>query len=337
VNQVNQRRVRRWLEDGKHRAGEPMSFQLQTPIAFIFFNRPDPTARVFQAIRQAKPPQLFLIADGPRADRPGEAECCAATRAVVEQVDWDCQVLTNYADHNLNCGVRVATGLDWVFSQVEEAIILEDDCLPDSSFFQYCQELLEYYRHDQRVMTISGDHSPLGLKRKRQATDSYYFSIHPRIWGWATWRRAWQLRDMEMAQWEVIRDDGWLDDIFRNPAEARTWQRQLQNAKDSDDYWDYPWNLTCWLHHGLCIVPNTNMVANLGLGPGASRTTDAEDPRANTPVGAMSFPLVHPKFMVVDRQAEQFFYDTVQDYFSLRARLRGRLRPVRRWLKRMRK
>lgn len=171
---------------------------MQTPVAFIIFNRPDRTAKVFEAIRQARPSMLLVAADGPRVNRTGETGKCAETRSIIDRVDWPCEVLTNYSDINMGMKQREATAFSWVFDIVEEAILLEDDCLPHPTFFRYCEELLRYYRHDERVMTISGDNTPLGNPRNRQTQDSYYFSIYARTWGWATWRRAWQHYDLEM-------------------------------------------------------------------------------------------------------------------------------------------
>ena len=156
------------------------NWQLTTPVVFVIFNRPDTTAKVFEAIRQAKPPKLLVIADGARIDKPGEAKKCAAARAIINQVDWQCEVLTNYSDVNLGCRKRVSSGLDWVFEQVEEAIILEDDCLPHPTFFRYCQELLEKYRDDEHIMMISGNNFQFGRKRNEY---SYYFSHYSHIWG----------------------------------------------------------------------------------------------------------------------------------------------------------
>ena len=130
---------------------------METPVVFVIFSRPETTARVFEAIRQAQPAMLLVIADGPRPDRPEDVERCAATRAIIEQVDWDCEVLKNYADENMGCGKRPASGFTWAFEQVEQAIILEDDCLPHPSFFTYCETLLDYYRHDTRIMHINGN------------------------------------------------------------------------------------------------------------------------------------------------------------------------------------
>lgn len=161
-----------------------------TAIVFLIFNRPEETARTFAAIKAARPSTLLVVADGPRLDRAGEQELCARTRTVIDGVDWPCEVLRNFADANIGCGRRVSSGLDWAFSQVDEAVILEDDCLPDPSFFPYCDELLERYRTDERIMMVSGNNFQNGASR---TWDSYYFSRLPHCWGWATWRRASQL------------------------------------------------------------------------------------------------------------------------------------------------
>src|SRR5262245_27851901 len=141
--------------------------QINTPLAFLVFRRPQTTARVWEAIRQARPKTLLIVADGPRATHTGETELCAQVRAICDRVDWPCEVLRNYAETNLGCRQRVSSGLDWVFQTVEEAIILEDDCLPHPTLFSYCQELLERYRYDERVMLISGANVEPGPPRTK--------------------------------------------------------------------------------------------------------------------------------------------------------------------------
>jgi hypothetical protein len=177
-------------------------WKLSTPVAFLIFNRATTTERVFAEIARAKPRQLLLIADGPRPDREEEADRCAATRAIVDQVNWDCQVLKNYADCNLGCKKRVSSGLDWVFRNVEEAIILEDDCLPHPTFFRFCQEMLEKYRSDTRIMQICGFNA---LYEQQSLPYSYYFSKFGPIWGWASWRRAWEHYDVDMKLWPLVK------------------------------------------------------------------------------------------------------------------------------------
>jgi hypothetical protein len=275
---------------------------MKTPIAFIIFNRPDTTARVFEAIRQAKPPLLLVIADGARTSKLGEVKKCAAARAIIEGVDWDCEVRTNYSDINLGCGKRVSSGLDWVFQEVEEAIILEDDCLPDPSFFQFCEELLEYYRHDTRIMCISGDNFQSG---KKYSDASYYFSRYPHCWGWASWRRAWRYYDFKMSIWPQIRDDGWLDGMLDHKDQIRYWSAIFNNMyKRVTDTWDYQWTFACWIQSGLSILPEVNLISNIGFRDDATHTIE-DSPLANLPVEPLKFPLTHPPFLLRNSEADR--------------------------------
>ena len=280
---------------------------MKTPVAFLIFNRPNTTARVFAAIRQAQPPQLFVIADGARSDRAGEAAKCAAARAVIDEVDWECEVFTNYSDVNLGCKVRVASGLDWVFERVETAIILEDDCLPDPSFFLFCEKLLERYREDERIMVISGDNFQFGQQRTAY---SYYFSRFNHCWGWASWRRAWQHFDVKMKLWEQVKQERWLELILEEPRAAQYWHKVFQAAYDEQvNTWAYRWTLACWLQSGLTIIPRTNLVSNIGFGADGTHTT-VKSPFAELPVTAIDFPLQHPPFVVRHALADRFTQNT---------------------------
>ncbi|NDJ24622.1 glycosyltransferase family 2 protein [Nostoc sp. B(2019)] len=286
---------------------------MRTPVVLIIFKRPNTTEKVFAAIRQAKPPKLFVIADGPRADRPGEAENCEATRAIIEQVDWNCEVLTNFSDVNLGCRLRVSSGLDWVFSQVEEAIILEDDCLPHPTFFPFCDELLDKYRDDNRIMVVAGNNFQYGRVRNQ---DSYYFSRYNHCWGWATWRRAWQHYDHEMKLWPKIRDEDWLRDILLELSAVKFWQNIFQYTYEKKiNSWAYAWTFSCWIQNGLSILPNVNLVSNIGYSLDATHTVNNYNNFANMPVVPIDFPLQHPLFIIRNSQADFFtqknnFYDS---------------------------
>jgi hypothetical protein len=203
---------------------------METPIVLIIFRRPQTTAQALEVLRQVKPRRLFVVADAPRLDKPGEAEKCAATRALIQTIDWDCQLLENYADSNLGSYRRVPTGLDWVFEQVDRAIILEDDCLPHPSFFPFCEELLERYAEDQRIGTISGNNFQA---IQPSCSESYYFSRYHHSWGWATWRRAWQYFDMEMTHWPQVRDRHLLGAILDDPRTLNYWEDIFQQVYDS--------------------------------------------------------------------------------------------------------
>ncbi len=278
---------------------------MKTPIAFIIFNRPNTTERVFAEIAKAKPQKLFVIADGPRSDRPGETEKCAATRAVIERVDWPCEVIKNYSETNLGCGRRPATGISWVFEQVEKAIILEDDCLPHPTFFRFCEELLEKYRDDERVMMIGGTNS---LFSQRQPPYSYHFSRIGTSWGWATWRRAWQHFDFEIKLWPALRNTPWLQDILEDPkavAHCQDLYDKTYAGSDQVDYWDHQWSFTCWAQNGLVILPNINLVSNLGFGLDATHTLSPKSNLANIAAAEMKFPLQHPPYVVRDAEADR--------------------------------
>ena len=276
----------------------------ETPIVFLIFRRPDLTAQVFETIRQAKPKKLLVVADGPRND--SEVILCQQTRAVIESVDWDCEVLKNYADKNLGCRKRVSSGLDWVFAQVEEAIILEDDCLPHPSFFKYCQELLDYYREDERIWCISGDNFQDAQWR---GDGSYYFSNYNHCWGWASWRRAWQKYDYDLSNWQKFRDNQYLKSILDSPLEIKYWHNTFETLYKlgQPNTWDYPWLCTCWQNSGLTILPNVNLVSNIGFRSDGTHVT-GESKFANMTVEDIG-EIRHPSFLVRDRTADEYTFD----------------------------
>lgn len=281
---------------------------LKTPVVLIIFNRPDRTEQVFNTIRQAQPAKLLVVADGPRSDRPEEAEKCALTRAIIEQVDWECEVLKNYSDVNLGCGVRVSTGLNWVFEQVEEAIVLEDDCLPHPHFFRFCEELLERYRHDNRIMSIAGNQHLLGYNHQLSKY-SYYFSRYPLVWGWATWCRAWKHYDFGMKNLPEILEDGWFKGILNNKREVDFWTRNFEEVYDRQYTWDYQWFFACWIQRGLSIHPTVNLVSNIGFGSEATHTKNKNNFWADLPLESLAFPLEHPPFVIPNLPADNYLQE----------------------------
>ena len=289
-------------------------FELKTPIAFIIFKRPETTRKVFEAIRQVKPRKLLVIADGPRDRVAGEAEDCAVTRKIIKDVDWNCEVLRNYSPINLGCKKRVSSGIDWVFNHVEEAIILEEDCLPDPTFFPFCENLLEKYRDDNRIFSISGQNLLFGQKRTEY---SYYFSRHTYIWGWATWKRAWQYYDLEMKLWPEIKASGFLNDILTNPQAVKEWSKKFQELYDGQiDTWDYQLMFASWVQNGINIHPNSNLISNIGFGSVSTHTTRKRSKYAEIPTEPVAFPLEHPPFVVCDRQADNHVQQNVYRHSS---------------------
>jgi len=274
---------------------------LRTPIAFIVFNRPEVTARVFEAIAAARPTRLFVIADGPR--NAAEREKTDAVRAIVSRVDWPCEVETNFADENMGCKRRVSSGLGWVFDRCEEAIILEDDCLPRPTFFQFCSELLDRYRDDPRVSMISGDN----FQDRRRGEGSYFFSYIAHVWGWATWRRVWRQFDEAMTTWPTDRHAPWLKELLQTPEVLKVYQRAFDAVHNGQvDTWDAQWQLAVWRSRGLVALPNGNLVSNLGFGQDATHTRKPDSPDANLPTADLAWPLVHQPTVERDRAADLF-------------------------------
>lgn len=283
---------------------------LQTPVALFVFRRADTTRRVFQAIAKAQPAKLFLIADGPRDGRAGEAEACDEVRKIITRVDWPCEVVTNFSSNNLGCRERMISGLNWVFSQVEEAIILEDDCLPDPSFFPFCQELLEKYRGDSRISYISGSNL---VEKHLNIVDSYYFSHIGGIWGWATWKSEWQRYDRHLSDWPKLKGENLLAKIFDQARAVAYWTSIFDAMYENrgPNTWDYQWTYTHLKTNALTIIPRVNLIANVGFGLDATHTIQV-DSRLTPPAKTLEFPLRHPSSFAPLRSADR----RLQDLFS---------------------
>lgn len=281
-----------------------MTPNIETPIVFFVFNRPDTTGRVFEAIRSARPRTLFVVADGPRSDCQGEADICATVRNITETVDWPCEVVRNYSSGNMGCKKRISSGLNWVFEQVEEAIILEDDCLPQPAFFRFCEELLVHYRHDDRIGQIGGANFQFGSRRDQ---NSYYFSRYHHIWGWATWRRSWRHYDLTMSAWPHVRNGNWLYDFLGDPLVFHYWSKKFDKTfAGRIETWDYQWMFAMWINNRLSVIPNANLITNIGV-QGRSGQADAKLSMLNIPFGTMEFPLQHPGVFIRDALSDSRF------------------------------
>jgi hypothetical protein len=277
---------------------------LNVPVAFFLFNRPKPTRQVFAEIAKARPSKLLLIADGPRTD--AEGSLCEAARQVVADIDWPCEVQRNFSDANLGCRKRMYTGIDWVFSQCEEAILLEDDCLPHATFFPFCVELLNHYRNDERVMMISGNNMQHG---RRWSMYSYYFSVVTHIWGWATWRRAWRCHDAQMPDWPENSPTDFPGDFVPCGAAKRYYRKMMDETFTGKlNAWSLAWMYAAWKRRSLTILPQVNLISNIGFGPEATHTKRL-DPFAALPTEAMEFPLMHPPKVANLVEADQNFFN----------------------------
>lgn len=279
--------------------------QLKTAVLLIAFNRPDNAQRVFNEIRKAKPARFFMAVDGPRENRPEEKSLCKTVRDIVKQVDWECEVKTLFQEENLGCGVGPSRAITWFFENVEEGIILEDDCVPHQSFFQFCQEMLEKYRDEEKVMVVSGDNFQSG---KTRGNASYYFSIYPHIWGWATWRRAWKHFDFTVSSIPKSEIEAQIKSILKDKDAQNYWLEIFQKVHGGHrkDIWDYQWLCATWIHQGLTIIPNVNLVSNIGFGPDATHTNTPDPAITNIQTEEIHFPLLHPSGIEADKDADSF-------------------------------
>ena len=290
---------------------------LNTPVLFLIFNRPDTTQVVFDEIRKAQPTQLFVAADGPRKNYSHDPENCRRAREIIRQVDWDCKVTTLFREENLGCKHAISSAIDWFFSHVEEGIILEDDCVPDQSFFPFCQELLEKYRDDERVMMIGGTNY---LFNHNEMNESYYFSRYYAIWGWATWKRAWSFYDIGISDWPTYNSRKYLDEIYKNRKIVSFFRKMMQEAYDRHlDTWDIQWAYTCIFNYGLSICPKYNLISNIG---NTGVHTFDPGPFNNMPRGKINAEdLVHPQNVSTDFTMGNITFNEIVKWQSLPRRI----------------
>lgn len=256
-------------------SGSAQTGRFETPILFIVFNRPETTNAVLESIRSVRPLYLYVAADGPRAGVEADLSSCEAARRIATTTDWPCELRTRFRDSNVGCGLNVSSAISWFFDNVEQGIILEDDCVPGRSFYPFCEELLEYHSEHARVMHIGGDNFQYGHVRGKA---SYYYSRFAHVWGWASWRRAWKAYDFN-----------------------------LRPAWELRDTWDTQWQLSIERAGGVAIVPNVNLVKNVGFGEAATHTRQLER-YAVVPVQEIGLPLTHPGQVSIDHEADVLTY-----------------------------
>ena len=276
-----------------------MEYKSPSPVLFLIFNRPDKTQRVFDQIKKYKPKRLFIAADGHRENKDGEKENCIKTRKIVQKVDWDCEIKTLFREKNLGCKLAVSSAIDWFFDYVNEGIILEDDCLPSQSFFSFCEELLIKFKNDEKVMQICGSNFLYGWQRN---DNSYYFSRYGPIWGWASWKRAWKHYDVDMKIWPEVKQKKVYLDLCENIREALFRINIYDRVYSGDlDTWDFQWGFAKLMNSGLSVIPNRNLIENIGIGKNSTHTKQLDKVFANMAVSDVDFPLRHPEFICRDK------------------------------------
>lgn len=273
----------------------------KAPVLFLVFNRPETTKRVFEAIKKARPPRLYVACDGPRGEKGGEADLVKLVRKIAIDVDWPCELFTLFRDSNLGCGNAVSNAISWFFKNEEMGIILEDDCLPSPSFFEFCSIMLDKYKNENRIMMVSGTNE---LGEWREGIQDYHFSKFGSVWGWATWRRAWDCYDFNISAW----GDKAVKERIRQFVGTKHYKHRekVYNSmyKGEIDTWDFQWTFAKNLQHGLTVVPALNQVSNIGFGIGATHTLNLEDPRAKNTAHILKLSMDN-KEIVADENYDQ--------------------------------
>lgn len=282
---------------------------MKSPVLFIIFKRADTTQKVFERIREARPPRLYIAADGPRPDRKGEAEQCNAARKVVEVIDWPCKVQRLYRDKNLGCGEGVSCAISWFLENEEEGIILEDDILPHPDFFRYCDEMLERYRHTNQVKCVCGSNA-FYEDISHPYTYSYFFSHYMMVWGWATWRRTWKEYDKSL---KSIPKESFLQEVNSLPIKKGSKLKaidifEVMTSDNPIDTWDYQLLFSIWHHKGLNIIPINNLCKNLGFGHIDAIHTTATSQKIDFHKVESCYPLEHPKEIVDNKKLDQITF-----------------------------
>lgn len=291
-------------------------YQTQSPVLFLVFNRPSTTKLVFEEIRKAKPKKLYVAADGSRKDNVSDIEKCREVKEIVAVIDWECEVKTLYRDKNLGCKYAVSSAIDWFFENEPAGIILEDDCLPNNDFFRFCDEMLSHYNDDARVRFIAGSNFQDGVLR---SDGSYYFSKLSHVWGWASWRRAWKDYDVELDKYREIDGFKTFFNIFKDDLLAEDWASFLKQLHNNEiDTWDYQWAITNMFNNGLSVMPNVNLISNIGFGDDATHTFSSNGFDALA-THSLEDKIIHPTLILANGEAD---YYTMQREHHLEDRLK---------------
>lgn len=294
-----------------------------TPILFLVFNRPDTTRQVFERIRQIRPRQLFVAADGFRENVIGEKQKTEAVRKIItDNIDWNCEIKTLFRDQNLGCGKAVSEGINWFFNKVEQGIILEDDTLPDLSFFSFCEELLNYHKENEQIMLISGSNFQ---GRKTWGKSSYFYSNYFTMWGWASWRRAWQYYDFDLDGLDNFTETKGLEKLLQTDKEVAYWQNLFESFRGENkiDTWDYQWIFSVWQQGGLTATSNKNLITNIGFDEDATHTVGDYLENIYKKKTSTIHKVTHPESVRIYPKAD---LNTFQNFFHVEPRLTNRLK-----------
>jgi hypothetical protein len=277
-------------------------YNVKFPILFLIFNRPDETKRVFSEIAKVQPKKLYIAADGPRFNK-NEEDLCVMTKKIFDQIDWECEIKTLYRTENLGCKMAVHGAITWFFNNEECGIILEDDCLPSIDFFRFCDDLLIKYKDDFRIGHIAGSNLQNGIKRNE---NDYYFSKLTHVWGWASWRRVWENYDLEMKSLDHAISNDFLNVLTNKWIYKKVYYNILyKTQKNKIDTWDYQYFYSNIINSYLSIIPNYNLISNIGYGEGATHTTK-KNSFSDLNIDKFPTDINHPNFFFQNIEADNY-------------------------------
>lgn len=296
--------------------------QFQTPILLLVFNRPELTKRLLKSLEQVKPKNIFVVADGPRENNLQDFPLCQSVRDLFSNLNWECSVYRLFRDNNLGCAKSVSDGITWFFKHNEHGIILEDDCIANPSFFPFCETLLERYKTEKNIFHISGNNFQDGIMR---GDGDYYYSIFNHLWGWATWKRAWEHFNFDINN-EMTSE---FKKFVNNKKIIDYFSKQFELVKESKlDSWGFRWTYACWENKALSVLPNQNLVSNIGFGPDATHTIQKDSSQSNLEAMTIHFPLNYPKEIKRSLNADIYTFQKVfQPKESLERKIKNRIRP----------
>ena len=279
----------------------------KVPVLLLIYNRVDTALTVLEQIKNYKPEILYIASDGPRKEKKDEESIVLKVRnSVLEYIDWECQIETFFREENVGCGIAVHEAINWFFLMNEYGIILEDDCLPLSGFFEFCEEILHKYRNDHRIFEVCGTNLQGGIVR---GNDSYYFSRFSSIWGWGTWSRAWKKYDYKMKNYKSFKLSKGIERIFSKSYQVKYWYNLFEGSNKIDT-WDYQWQFTIWDNMGVVVVPNVNLIKNIGFNSSGTHTKKAPGwyyKLINSQ--KIIIPIKHPSDQRVNEKADQFLFN----------------------------
>jgi len=309
---------------GKHIIVKSMANIDCAPVLLVVFNRPEFTRKVIDRLREIKPKIILVAADGPRLSNPSDIQNCKEVINVVNRgIDWPATLITNISKTNMGLRHRMASAITWAFTCYDKCIILEDDCIPNKSFFYFCTNLLNIYENTDSIGAITGDNF---LNNKIAIEDSFYFSRYPQCWGWATWKRAWAYYDDAMLEWPAERNSGFLRKIFDHPLEIKYWEDIFDKVYEQKiESWAYRWFYSFWKKDFLCVTPRKNLITNVGVGVSATNTVVFEAGRHFLDSDDISFPLAKPQHVkqniIADNYTQQYSIGRAKDK-SIKARIK---------------